>query len=115
MIRSLPPGTVILVDFGDTRGREQSGVRPAVVVSSSDFEEVVERMLVVVPCTRTDRGWRNHVDLRGETGLKHRTFAMTEQPRTIDQSQVLRVVGRVEGPTLDIIASWVHTWLHAAA
>ena len=65
MSRSLPAGTVILVDFGDTRGREPSGVRPAVVVSSSDVDEVVDRLLVVVPCTRTNRDWRNHVELRG--------------------------------------------------
>lgn len=105
-------GTVALVDFGSTVGREQSGARPAVIISSSDFSEVIDHLAIVVPCTSRNRAWANHIHLKGPTGASDETFAMTEQPRTISSHRVLRVLGRVDEPTLDEICRWTRTWVH---
>ena len=115
MTGPLPAGTVVLVDLGATVGREQSGIRPAVVVSSGDYTDVVDSLMVIVPCTRTTRGWVNHVRLEGETGLNHETFGLTEQVRTVATERVLRVLGRVDAPTLVLLARWVHQWVQPAA
>ena len=115
MAPGLLSGTVVLVDLGATLGREQSGVRPAVVMSSDDFAEVIDRLTVIVPCTRVDRGWVNHIRLEGDTGLTHLTFAMSEQVRTIATERILRARGRVDAPTLALLSRWVHHWLHPAA
>jgi mRNA interferase MazF len=111
----LQPGVVALLDFGATVGREQSGTRPAVVISSESFHSVMTSTALVVPCTRTDRGWRNHVELAGPTGLSVRTFAITEQPRVVDLGRVLRLTGSVNQYTLDRITLWVREWIFAAA
>jgi mRNA interferase MazF len=111
----LHTGTVVWADFGSTVGREQSGQRPAIVISSEDFVDVADRLAIVVPCSRAARGWPNHVEVRGDTGLSSRTFAMTEQPRTVSPERVLRVLGRVDPDCLNEVMRWVHTWLHPAA
>jgi len=108
----LQPGFVILVDFGSTVGREQSGIRPGVVISSSMFHDLITDIALVVPCTRTDRGWFNHVELSGPTGLSNRTFAITQQPRVVDLQRVLRVTGSVDQDTLAEIATWVNRWIY---
>lgn len=111
MTRGLPAGTVALVDFGATVGREQSGIRPAVILSSGDFAEAIDRLAIVVPCSRTQRGWPNHVELQGSTGLTHTTIAMTEQPRTLATERILRPIGTVDNATLETIIRWVRTWI----
>lgn len=115
MSNPLIPGTVALIDFSSTVGREQSGLRPAVVISSADFSKVIDRLVIVVPCTRVDRGWRNHIQLSGQTGLTSPTFAMTEQPRTVSVERVIRVTGRIDQPSMNAITRWVHTWVTTAA
>jgi len=92
-------------------GREQAGRRPAVVVASDDYLEQVTRLAVVVPVTRTDRGWPNHVTLTGDTGLPADSFAMTEQIRTIDRRRVQRVTGRVDTDTQAAINQWLGDFL----
>jgi mRNA interferase MazF len=99
--------------FGPASGRGQAGRRPAVVVSSRDYAEALDRLVIVVPCTRTDRRWPNHVLLTGPTGLSTTTFAMTEQPRTLSIERVHRVLGHVDDACLASIARWLRTWLVA--
>jgi mRNA interferase MazF len=112
---TLRPGTVALVDLGATVGREQSGIRPAVVIASTDFSEAIDRLTIVVPCTTRYRGWDNHVLLQGPTGANSDTYAMTEQPRTISSQRILRWLGNVDNPTMDAISRWVQTWLEPVA
>ena len=115
MARVMPvTGTVALVDFGATVGSEQSGVRPAVVISSGDYFDVMVSLGIVVPCTSRNRKWVNHIQLAGPTGAREETFAMTEQPRTISSKRVIRILGRVDEPTLNEICTWTRTWLHQA-
>ena len=108
-------GTVVWADFGTTQGREQSGQRPALIIASTDFEDVVQGLTILLPCTRKDRGWNNHILLTGQTGLGTPTFAMTEQPRTISTARIQRVLGRVDANCLATISRWTHLWMHEPA
>jgi mRNA interferase MazF len=107
-------GMVVWCEFGEPTGREQGGRRPGVVISSEDFIDAVHQMTVVVPCTGRDRGWVNHIELTGETGLPSQTFAITEQPRALSTQRVHGVIGRVDDDCLRAIMRWVTTWLHPA-
>ena len=112
---TLEPGLVALVDFGTTVGREQAGTRPGVVISCADYHDVMTDVALMVPCTRRDRGWINHVMLDGPTGISVTTFAITEQTRAIDVQRILRVTGSVSQDNLREIAMWVRQWIYAAA
>ncbi|QCB95083.1 type II toxin-antitoxin system PemK/MazF family toxin [Cellulomonas shaoxiangyii] len=98
-------------DLTPGRGREQDGHRPVLVVSSRQYLETVTTVLVVLPVTSTDRGWSNHVPLRGATGLGRPSWAMTEQPRTIARERLSRVVGVVDDATLRDVDGWLRDLL----
>ena len=105
------PGDVVWVELSPSRGREQDGRRPAVVVSSEYHLAAATTLVTVAPCTSRDRSWPNHVPLTGPVGLMAPTFAMTEQVRTIARDRVKDVVGAVDEDCLSHISAWIHRWL----
>lgn len=108
----LTAGRVVWSELNPSIGREQGGRRPCVVISSTDFTDVVDEMVILVPCTTRDRGWANHIPLSGATGLDAATFAITEQPRTVSVRRVVGQAGYVDNECLAEITRWVRTWLH---
>lgn len=96
----LVEGAVVWVEFDPIRGREQGGHRPALVVATQEYLDAVTTLAIVLPVTSRDRGWRNHVELTGRTGLRSTSWAMTEQSRIIARERIVRVVGVVDDPCL---------------
>lgn len=112
MTGALVRGSVVWVDLDPTRGHEQRGVRPALVVSSRLYLSSVRGLVMVVPVTTVSRGWPHHVRLGGDTsGLSRPSFAMTEQPRTISRDRVQRYSGSVEDGTLVEIDMWLRDFM----
>ncbi len=104
----LTPGSIVWVDFDPIRGREQRGLRPALVVAGADYLASVPDLVIVVPLTTADRGWQHHVVVRGrDAGLPRRSFAMTEQPRTISRERVNRHSGRADDMTMAAVRGWL--------
>lgn len=107
---TLVPGEVLWVTFGPGSGREQVGRRPAVVVASAEYLEVVTELAIVVPVTTRERGWVNHVELRGDLALPHRSWAMTEQVTTIARRRIHRSLGVVDEACLRRIRQFVRVF-----
>ena len=99
------PGQLVWVALDPTMGREQNGRRPAVVISSRGHLSVADTLAVIVPVTSVDRGWSNHIPLRG-TALDRPSWAMTEQIRTIPRQRIVRIAGEVDAATLGAIRQW---------
>lgn len=78
---TLRAGDVFYATLGPTRGTEQRGTRPVVVIS----EIPIGPRAIVIPLTTTRREWptRVRVTLHGVEG-----DAMCEQVRTIDVSRL---------------------------
>lgn len=119
MNRSWGRGSVVWATLDPVSGRDspasgrgpQGGRRPAVVVASQGYLDAVTTLLIVVPVTTVDRGWPNQVPLRGDTGLERTSWAMTEQPRTIDRARLRAVAGGVDAATLTEIDVWLRDFL----
>ncbi len=112
MPESVVHGAVVWVQLHPTRGREQVGTRPAVVLCSDAYLDAVPDLAIVVPVTTRDRGWPHHVRLTGaELSLDRASFAMTEQPRAISRSRVTRSAGRVDAQTMNTITEWIRDFL----
>lgn len=112
MPEDIAPGDVLWVNFDPLVGSEQAGRRPAVVVSSSDYNRSIPNMLIVVPVTTRTRGLPHHVALEGTgVGLTAASYAMTEQPRTIDRRRIQNAAGRVDAETLNRIDGWLADFL----
>lgn len=111
MIQAWRRGAVVWATLSPTAGPEQGGRRPVVVVASDRYLEVVTMLSIVVPVTTVDRGWPNHVPLNGPTGLDRPSWAMTEQPRTVDRGRLPAVVGHVDAATEAAIDVWLRDFL----
>ena len=81
------------------------------VVASDEYLEVVTTRTIIVPVTSVDRRWPNHVRLDGPTGLDQPSWAMTEQPRTIDRDRVHAVAGQVDPETERLIDVYLRDFL----
>ncbi len=104
-------GSVIWADLAPTRGREQSGRRPVLVVASEEYLATVTTLAIVVPVTTSPRGWANHVPLRGRTGLGRPSWAMTEQVGAIARERLHQAAGGVDAATLREIDVWLRDFL----
>lgn len=107
----LVTGDVVWAVMEPVRGREQGGHRPALVVASDDYLEVVDTLVIIVPVTTVDRGWPNHIRLSGPTGLDTASWAMTEQVRTISRRRVTRRSGLVDDGCLHAVRRWLADFL----
>ena len=90
-------GEVWLVDFGNPIGREQSGTRPAVVVSADPLNESRAGVLVVVPTTTTPRGIPSHVEVQpGRSGLEAVSYAKCEDVKSVSEQRLIGRLGCVD-------------------
>ncbi len=111
-VTDLTRGTVVWVDLDPVRGREQAGRRPALIIASNAFLQVADSLAIICPATTADRGWPNHVRLRGPNlQLPRPTFAMTEQPRTVTRDRFAGVAGTVDAATMEEVDRWLRDFL----
>ena len=109
-----PPrrGDVWLTDFGQTRGHEQSGTRPALVVSIDTFNTSKAGLVTVLPMTSKERALRSRVEVvPPEGGLTLRSYVIGEQTRTVSTERLIKPLGRVTGSTMSQSSSVVRTLL----
>lgn len=98
-------GEVWLVDFGDPIGREQSGRRPAVVVSSDLLNDSRAGVVVMIPVTTTYRDLPSHVEIdRGSSGLDEISYAKCEDVKSISAQRLIGRLGTVNGEAIFQIA-----------
>jgi mRNA interferase MazF len=77
---SLKAGDIVWADFEPVRGNEQGGVRPAIVLTSSEFHENSTKA-IVCPITRNPVPWPTKIGL--PAGMKTRGFVLADQIRTL--------------------------------
>ena len=107
---ALTPGDVVWVQPEVAVGREQAGRRPALVVAGAGYLQTVDTLALVVPITTVDRDWPNHIEVFG-TELEHRSWAMSEQIRTISRERVVGRAGHANDATLAAVRSWLADFL----
>ena len=96
-------GDVFLADLKPTRGSEQSGFRPVVVVSRDAINRS-SPVVVVVPCTSWTRERRIYpsqvVVQTPEGGLRGDSIALGEQVRAITRDRLSERWGSLDPATL---------------
>jgi mRNA interferase MazF len=98
-VSSIHRGEIWLVDFGEPMGREQSGRRPAVVVSADGLNESRAGIVIVVACTTARRGLPSHVELDpNASGVDDVSYAKCEDLKSVS---VERLVARLGHAPID--------------
>ena len=94
-------GDVWDLDLSPTKGREQAGRRPALIVSVDTFNQGPAELVVAIPFTRTERKIRWHVAVKPpEGGLSDISYIKCEDVRSVSRSRLTRYRGRVSRETL---------------
>jgi mRNA interferase MazF len=108
-------GEIWLADFDPVRGHEQGRQRPALVLSTDQFNNGPAGLLVVVPFTTRERArmpMRVRVD-PPEGGLTETSWALCEALRSISTSRLVQdePCGTVSARTLATVEHRIRTLL----
>jgi mRNA interferase MazF len=98
-------GEIWLVDFGDPVGREQSGRRPAVIVSADPLNESRAGVVIAVPMTTAHRGLPSHIEIDPSySGMDEISYAKCEDVKSISEQRLIGRLGAVDDEVLFQIA-----------
>ncbi len=87
-------GDVWMVDLNPTRGHEQRGTRPALVVSVDLFNARPAGLVVVLPITSKAKSIRTHVPVNPlEAGLTLPSDIKCEDIRSVSEERLIRRLG----------------------
>lgn len=94
-------GEVWNANLDPTRGREQAGKRPVLVISTDRFNDGPADLVVVVPITSKEKGIPWHVSVKaGEGGLRTARYVMCEMLRCVSRERLVKRLGNVSAATL---------------
>ena len=94
-------GEVWMLNFDPTRGHEQSGTRPALILSVDTFNAGPADLVVVLPITSRSKGVRSHVAVQPpEGGLNMVSYIKCEDVRSVAKERLHRRVGNISAKTM---------------
>jgi mRNA interferase MazF len=97
-------GEIWLADLDPTRGHEQAGRRPVLVVSEDLFNRGPADLVIVLPVTSTVRPIPSHVRLSPpEGGLKRASAVLCDAIRSISKQRLVRRSGGVAPATMGLV------------
>jgi len=97
-------GEVWLVDLNPTRGHEQAGKRPGLIVSVDLFNQGPAGLVVILPITTKAKGIPFHVEINiPEGGLTQQSFIKCEEIRSIAKERLFKRVGRVSDEIMEAV------------
>lgn len=97
-------GEVWLADLSPTRGHEQAGRRPVLIISEDLFNRGPADLVVVLPMTSTLRPIPSHVPITPpEGGVRQATAVLCEAVRSISRDRLVARWGAVGPGTMDAV------------
>lgn len=105
-------GEIWQVNLNPTVGREQAGIRPALVVSANPLNRSLAELVVVVPITSKSKGIPFHVQIDPpEGGVKTTSYIKPEDIRSISKQRLVRRWGSVSATTMTTVADMLRVTL----
>jgi mRNA interferase MazF len=94
-------GEIWLLDFDPTKGHEQAGTRPALVLSVDLFNSGPATLIIVCPITSRNRNIRSHVEIAPQDGgLTVTSYIMAEHVRSVSRERLVRRMGAASAGAL---------------
>lgn len=113
----MPPlpnrGEIWQANLNPTRGHEQAGLRPVLVISTNSFNHGPSGLVVVLPLTRTNRHIPLHIPiLPPEGGLTSPSYVLCDAMRSISRDRLGNAAwGHVSPSTFNRIEEALRTLL----
>ena len=97
-------GEIWLVGLDPTKGREQAGMLPALVISVDIFNHGAAELVVAIPITSKAKGIPLHIKVDPpEGGLSMISYVKCEDVLSISTSRLVRKLGIVTSATIDAV------------
>lgn len=97
-------GDIWLVSLDPSKGREQAGTRPALIMSVDIFNHGAADLVVAVPITSKAKGIPVHIEIKQpEGGLTVTSYAKCEDIRSISTARLVKRLGNVSSRTIDLV------------
>jgi mRNA interferase MazF len=97
-------GEIWMIDLDPTRGHEQAGKRPALVVSDDVFNGGPAGLVIALPLTSQAKGIRTHVAVQPpEGGLRKPSYIKCEDVRSVTIERLGKRLGAVSPATMDAV------------
>ena len=94
-------GEVWSLSLDPTRGHEQAGTRPALIISVDEFNQGPAELIIVLPITTKERRIPFHVKLEPpEGGLKSKSFVKCEDVRSVSKDRLGHRFGTVSAESI---------------
>ncbi len=92
---------VWLITLDPTVGREQAGIRPALVMSADIFNQGFADLVFVIPITSKAKNIRSHVSLLPpEGGLNLLSYVMCEAMRSVSKKRLIKRLGSLSSKAM---------------
>ena len=89
-------GDIWLIYLDPTKGKEQAGNRPALVVSDDRLNQSAAGLVIIVPLTSRNKGIDSHIPLDPEQDdIKAPSYVVCEQIRAISKERLKKRWGAV--------------------
>ncbi len=110
--RAVPQrGELWLADLDPTRGHEQAGRRPVLVLSAAAFN-AASSLVTVLPITSKPRALPTRIAMNPpEGGVSVPSFVIGEQVRTISRARLSARLGQAQPATMQQVETIVRTLL----
>ncbi len=95
-------GEIWLIDLNPTIGHEQSGVRPALIISDNMFNHSFAEMIIIVPITSKNKGIPTHVELDCDC-LSVKSYIKTEDIRSVSTRRLSRKLGEIDNQIMKLV------------
>jgi len=97
-------GEIWMTDLDPTRGHEQAGKRPALVVSADILNRGPAGLIIVLPLASRAKGIRSHVPLNPpEGGVRKPSFIKCEDVRSVAIERLSKCLGAVTAETMQAV------------
>jgi mRNA interferase MazF len=88
---------IVLINLNPTQGSEQQGIRPCVILQNNIANKSRLQTSTIAPLSKTLKNYPSSVTIKQSkvNGLKCDSRIELSQIRTIDQSRVLKIIGKL--------------------
>src|SRR3954465_2493259 len=94
-------GEIWLLDLDPTRGHEQAGRRPALIISANAVNNGPSNLVTIVPLTTKARPLFSHLPVHPpEAGLSRESYIICDQVRPVSGDRLVKRYGRLSPATL---------------
>lgn len=98
-------GHIYLADLGEGYGSEQGGIRPVLVVQNNKGNKHSPTILVacITSKAHSKHYLPTHYIIPKDVGLKYDSLVMMEQIKVIDESRIIKYIGKLSNKFMKIL------------